>query len=492
MINNIEDKQFLGYKLLNRGFTDWFKVMFRLIEGRKFIVEPMHNDLFNCWEDIYAGRTTREVINIPPRAGKTVQAQYFIIYCFTKNPKCNFIYTSYSQSLLSDIANKCIQILENLIYKTMYPQQSTYKEERFDPIDDFWKEYLIKETGKNQYSSKKIITHKGGTCLFASMGSQITGYGAAIRNCDDFSGGIIIDDPQKPGDITSQIIRERTIRYYEETLLSRLNNPRAPIICIQQRLHKEDLSGILINKYKFDVIKKPLLDKDGKCTIPTQYTNQRIKELQTNNYMFQAQYQQEPILNGGNIIKKEWFNYYPIEQQFIYKKIVIAADTAIAVKEHSDYSAFIVGGITQQGHLHILDLAHGKWEYPELKEKLVNIYNMWQFDKRTTSCSAVYVENKASGQQLIQELKKKTNLPIFPIDVTKDKLTRVEEILDYIASGQVYLPVNEYYGQNNKILSECSEFSRDMSHSHDDIVDALVHLINNTIAHREVSILEVL
>ena len=83
-------------------------------------------------------------------------------------------------------------------------------------------------------------------------------------------------------------------------------------------------------------------------------------------------------------------------------------------------------------------------------------------------------------------------MPIFPIDVTKDKLTRVEEILDYIASGQIYLHVNEYYGQNNKILSECSEFSRDMSHSHDDIVDALVHLINNTIAHREVSILEVL
>lgn len=489
---NIEDKQFLGYKLINRGFIDWFKVMFRLIEGRKFIIEPIHNDLFNCWIDIYEGRTKRQVINIPPRAGKTVMAQYFLIYCFTKNPKSNFIYTSYSQSLLSDIANKVIQILEHPIYKAMYPQQIKYKEETFDAIDDFWKEYFIKETGKNQYSSKKIITYKGGICLFASMGSQITGYGAGIRNCDEFSGCIIIDDPQKPGDITSQTIREKTIRYYEETLLSRLNHPGVPIVNIQQRLHKEDLSGILINKYKFDLLKKPLLDKNNKCTIPTQYTQQRILELQTNNYMFQAQYQQEPIINGGNIIKKDWFNYYPIDQEYNYKKIIIAADTAISVKEHADYSAFIVGGVTQQGHLHILDLVHGKWEYPELKEKLVNLYNMWQFDKRTTSCSAIYVEDKASGQQLIQELKKKTSLPILPIEVTKDKLTRVEEILDYIASGQVYLPVNEYYGQNNKILDECTEFSRDMSHSHDDIVDALVHLINNTIAKREVSILEVL
>jgi predicted phage terminase large subunit-like protein len=103
----------------------------------------------------------------------------------------------------------------------------------------------------------------------------------------------------------------------------------------------------------------------------------------------------------------------------------------------------------------------------------------------------LFIEDKASGQQLIQDFKR-IGLPVRPIEVTKDKLTRVEEVLDYIAAGLVHLPENRAYGNNNILLSECEAFSRDMSHKHDDIVDTLVHLINNTIAKREVSILEVL
>ena len=51
---------------------------------------------------------------------------------------------------------------------------------------------------------------------------------------------------------------------------------------------------------------------------------------------------------------------------------------------------------------------------------------------------------------------------------------------------------DEYYGKNPDFLAECESFSRDMSHTHDDIVDTLVHLINSSIAKRQVSILEVL
>ena len=64
--------------------------------------------------------------------------------------------------------------------------------------------------------------------------------------------------------------------------------------------------------------------------------------------------------------------------------------------------------------------------------------------------------------------------------------------MDYIATGLVQLPENRSYGNNNVLLTECEAFSRDMSHSHDDIVDTLVHLINNSIARKEISILEVL
>ena len=161
------------------------------------------------------------------------------------------------------------------------------------------------------------------------------------------------------------------------------------------------------------------------------------------------------------MIKSEWFGYYNVNVKYDYKKIIIAADTAIQAKEHSDYSCFLVGGVTQNNHLHILQMAHGKWEYPDLKSVALSVYNNWQFDKRTTSASALFIEDKASGQQLVQDFKK-LGLPVRPVEVTKDKLTRVEEVLDYIAAGLVQLPENRNYANNNVLLTECEAFSRDM------------------------------
>lgn len=482
---------YIGYRLLERGFEVWFRYLFRVIEGTPFVVEAIHEGLFEYVDKIIKGEVTRLNINVPPRAGKTTLATYLLVYAITINPKSNIIYTSYSQSLLTDIALRVRDILEHPVYKQLYPSNIRYESEEVLPEDDFWAEYLRKESNRNTYSAKKIITAKGGVCLFSSIGSQITGYGAGIRNGKGFTGALIIDDANKPNDIYHPTLRNKVIRYFSGTLLGRLNNSYTPIINIQQRLHLEDLSGVLQDKYNFVTLKRPLVNADGVCLIPNQYTPERIKELQIDNYVFTSQYQQEPIVLGGQVIKREWFGYYPVNTEYTYKRIVIAADTAISAKEYNDYSCFLVGGITPQNKLHILEMVHGKWEYPELKQEAISLYNRWQLDKRHTSASNLFIENRASGQQMIQDFKK-AGLPVTAIDVTKDKLSRVQEVLTYIANGNVLLPESETYANNPVLLAECEAFTRDMAHSHDDIVDTLCHLINNTIAKRQISILDVL
>lgn len=484
------NNEYIGKRLIERGFEIWFRYLFRVIEGQPFVMEDIHKGLFECFDNLYNLKTIRLNINVPPRSGKTTLAKYLLVYALTRNPKSNIIYTSFSQSLLGDIATAVRNILEHPIYKAMYPNAMVYEDEEINPIDDFWLEYLKKETGKNTYSAKKITTAFGGVCLFSSIGSQITGYGAGIRNGKGFTGALIIDDPNKPADIHSQTMRNKVVRYFEETLLSRLNNSNVPIVNIQQRLHLEDLSGVLANKYKFKTLKKPLLDENGVCQLPSQYSPERIEELKINNYMFVSQYQQEPIVLGGAIIKREWFKYYDPAKEYDYKRIVIAGDTAMSVKESADFTCFLVGGVTKQNTLHLLQMVHDKFEYPELKQAAINVFNRWQLNSKT-SATGFYLEDKASGIQLIQDLKKSA-LPVIAIDITKDKLARVEEILDYLANGLIMLPESETYGSNPEFLAECEAFTRDMSHSHDDIVDTLVHLVNNTIANRKVSILEVL
>ena len=489
MANNI-DTDYIGYLLIKEDFETWFRYLFKAIEQTPFIKEKIHESLLDYFDKIYNLEVIRLNINIPPRAGKTTLATYLLVFALTINPRSNIIYTSFSQSLLNDIAARVRDILESPIYKAMYPSNVFYQEEETNPIDDFWLEYLRKETGKNTYSSKKIVTSKGGTCLFSSIGSQITGYGAGIRNGKGFTGALIIDDANKPADIHSAVMRAKVERYFEETLLSRLNNSNVPIINIQQRLHIEDLSGILASKYGFETLKRPLIDENGVCQLPSQYTPKRIEELKINNYMFVSQYQQEPIILGGAVIKREWFKYYPINEHFEYQRVIITADTAMKVKEHNDYSVFIVAGVTNTNQLHIMEMVRGKWEAPELKRVALEIFERYKYNEKTgVACSGLYVEDKASGTGLIQELGR-GGVPIIALQVDTDKLTRVESILNYIASGQVLLPVSENYGFNPDLLAECEAFTRDDSHAHDDIVDALAYSIQEALVKNNVSLLD--
>ncbi len=486
------DPQLIGYTLLQSGFKYFTLYLFKAIEGKPFIIEKPHELIFKTFQDIFDGSRPRSIFNLCPRSGKTTLAKYFVIYTLTNNPKSNIIYTSYSSTLLNEISQDIANILEHPIYKALYPDKIYLKENiESDPVNDFWKDYLLANDNKTKYSSKLIKTYAGGVCLFSSIGSTITGFGAGARNSDKFSGALIIDDPNKLADIRSAVLRKKVLTYFSETLLSRINSPDTPIILIQQRGHQEDLSGHLIERYNYFTLKVPLLDEQGNCNLPSQYTPERIKELQIDNYVFQCQYQQEPIVLGGEVIKREWFNYYDINTAFKYKKIVIASDTAMSVKESADRSVLIAGGITQDNKLHIIDFIAGRWDYPALKAKIINLWNKWQKGLNETSASALYIEEKASGIQAVQELKPK-GIPIIPLEADKDKLTRVESILEYIASGQVYLPHNEYYGFNPEILSELESFTRDNSHLHDDITDAMVYLIRATIARNKISILEVL
>lgn len=482
--------EYLGRRLLERGFDNWFLYMFQAIEGHAFIVEPIHKGLFDYMNKLYKGELTRLNINIPPRAGKTTMAKYLLVYALTVNPRANIIYTSFSQSLLTDIATSVHNILEHPIYKSMYPTNIAFENEEINPIDDFWAEYLKKENGKNTYSAKRINTAQGGVVLFSAIGGQITGYGAGLRNAKGFTGCLIIDDANKPADIHSAVMRSKVVRYFEETLLSRLNNSDVPIVNIQQRLHLEDLSGILTEKYGFITLKRPLIDENGVCQLPRQYTPERIKELQINNYMFVSQYQQEPIVLGGSVIKSEWFRYYPVSQPMKYKRIIITGDTALKVKECNDYSVFGVWGLTTENKMRLLDLVRGKWEAPDLKRQAVNLWNRWQKDWETFA-SGLYIEDKASGIGLIQELQV-AGVPVLPLVADKDKLTRVENALPYLEAGLIELPESREYSFVKEFVAECEAFTRDDSHAHDDQVDMFAYAVQVLLSNTTVSILDVL
>lgn len=464
------NREYLGKTLLDAGFEVWFRYMFRVLEGKPFIMDRIHKDMFNVFDDLYYLRITRECMNIPPRAGKTTICKYWLIYCLTKNPRCNFIYTSFSQMLLSDIAREVAQILEHPIYKELYGNGLLGMEEKEEnPIDDFWREYLLQETGKAVYASKRIITAKGGQILFASIGSTITGFGAGIRGAKGFSGALIIDDANKPADIMSETMRDKVRKYYDETLLSRLNDSNVPIFNIQQRLHLGDLSGYLLEQYKFDSIIKPLLEPDGTCNIASQYTPERIKEISFNDTMFQAQYQQSPVAEKGNIIQRDWWIMYDADHTAIDGKLIITADTAYKKTKTADYSCFQVWELLRK-EMRLRDMIVGKWEFPELLEKAIQIWRKWTDDSLINPAAFMYIEDKASGISLEQTLIQSGINAICwkpkEYDYPEDKVGRTRELSWDVYRGLVKLKKDDKMSQY--LVNEAALFAEDMSHAHDD------------------------
>lgn len=480
---NEEDKiQFLGQRLLQRGFKCWFLFFFKYITKENFIVEPIHEFLFQTFQDIHDLKSIRQIINICPRSGKTTMICYFIAYCLAINRKCNFIYTSYSIQLCLDASEKVINIITSKIFQKMYSNVNIeIEEEKREPYEDFFDFEEEKQLKDFVYKNRIIKTKEGGTIYFNSIGSQITGFGFGRRIDKGFNGCLFIDDPQKAGTVRYKRQREKVYEFYNEVLLTRANNSKAPIVNIQQRLDIEDLSGYLIKKFKtFKTLKLPLINENGQVLLPSQYTKERIEELKMDNTNFLAQYQQEPIINGGNIIKSEWFVKTPIipnSFDFVY----MTCDTAFSTKTSADNSVFLLNGIKNK-EIYLLDCKVGKWGMPDLKRNLLDCYNFAK--DKYHNFSTIYIENKASGQSLIQELQD-FGLPVDGIlptvkgkldtkEYTADKYTRLMEVISDLSNGYVKIPIASNW--QNEFLEECETFTG-VDDTHDDRVDTLIYAL---------------
>jgi predicted phage terminase large subunit-like protein len=180
---------------------------------------------------------------------------------------------------------------------------------------------------------------------------------------------------------------------------------------------------------------------------------------------FASLYQQKPYIEGGNILKSEWWRYYPEDlNPKKFQTLIIAADTAFKKTETADYSVAVVAGLSQDGDIYVVDVHRGRWDFPELRQRLISINAVW----RGSGLRAIYIEDKASGQSIIQDLRRESGMAVVPYKVQSDKVSRVNSITPMIQGGRVYLPQSAPW--LDTFVDECVSFP---SGRHDDQVDAL-------------------
>jgi predicted phage terminase large subunit-like protein len=87
--------------------------------------------------------------------------------------------------------------------------------------------------------------------------------------------------------------------------------------------------------------------------------------------------------------------------------------------------------------------------------------------------NAILVEDRASGQSLLQELKSATALPVIAVKVDSDKLSRAQAVTAIVEAGKVYLP--EEAPWLTDYIDELASFPTGL---YDDAVDSTTQALN--------------
>jgi hypothetical protein len=219
---------------------------------------------------------------------------------------------------------------------------------------------------------------------------------------------LIVDDPIKANDAESEVVRKAAIEWFRSTALSRLDDPAKSLVFIaMQRLHVDDLSGILIEHGWPSLVLPPIaveaadyaVAEDevyhrpaGELLQPERDSPEAIEEMKRNmgSRIFAAQYQQNPTPPDGNMIKAAWLGRYDrVTERNSFQRVVLSCDPAGKAGAHNDYTAITIVGVQKQA-LHVLHVSRGHWGVLQMRDQIVALAALWQVD-------LVLVEDTSSG-----------------------------------------------------------------------------------------------
>lgn len=159
-----------------------------------------------------------------------------------------------------------------------------------------------------------------------------------------------------------------------------------------------------------------------------------LRKLEVGTYAFRREYLAEFVSPTAGFFKAEWFHGATFHKQDKNERVVIdtigipiplhamdifcTVDLATTTKTTSDYTVFMVFGITRERQLIVLDVVRKKLEAPEIIPLLSKTVKKWNV--RTT-----FIESVAFQQAMVQ-FAKRDGLNVVAVRPDKDKVSRAE------------------------------------------------------------------
>lgn len=395
------------------------------------VTPAAHHELINAaLMRVEARKSKRLMIFMPPGSAKSTYATVvFPSWFMGRKRGRNVICASYGTDLARKFSRKTRQIVRSSQYKHVFNT----------------------ELVADNRSVEDWALDSSSTYMCAGLMAGITGNRAD---------GMVIDDPIKGRqDADSPTIRETIWQEYLSSARTRVK-PGGFIVIIQTRWHEDDLSGRILpanwNGESGKVIARdgeeweviclqaqcereddPLGRKIGEWLwtewFPPKHWAQEKKSQGERNWS--ALYQQRPTPSEGGIFKRQWpkrYNARPAHEGVIIQSI----DTGNKPGELNDPSVIGTWLWTRLGY-YLLHVWRDRVDFPTLKHVVKNMAKDWK-------PGGIIVEDKASGTQLIQELRadREFGYPIIAFDPTPhgDKIMRANNVSPIVEAGLMFLP----------------------------------------------------
>ena len=463
MIASFDTSSAMMTAALRRDLATFVEQAFTTLEpGTAFSANWHYEHL--CWAlaRVVRGDLRRLIINVPPRSGKSIIASVALpMFALGHDPTRRIICVSHTEDLARKFSLDRRMVAQSGWFGAAFPE--------------------FRLTGPRPRDLELTTTQRG-SVFAAGMGGAVLGRGADL---------IVIDDPIKGVDALSRAERRRVNEAFDTTLLTRLNDKRrGAIVIVMQRLHADDLVGHVLERDAWEVVSLPAIAAEETLhrlsDVPGDVYRRRVGELlhperepmavleqmrrAQGSLTFQAQYQQDPAPAGGNVIRREWLRTYAARPSR-FDRIVVAWDTASTLSETSDWSVGTVWGAVGLDY-YLLDVARGRWESWELRDKIVALSERWRAD-------VTLIEKTQLGHALLQDLRRTRALAPILIEPRYDKEARLLAQSARFEAGQVYLPTEAPW--LGAYIGELLAFPNGR---HDDQVDATTYALHYLTSRR--------
>jgi predicted phage terminase large subunit-like protein len=334
------------------------------------------------------------------------------------DPATKVLVTSYNEFFAEKLSSDVRRFMDSKSYRRIFP-----------------KTRLVKR------ASTLLETDQGGGRLATSIGRPTTGFGAEW---------IIMDDPLNANELHSPTAREAVWRYYSQALFTRTTQrARVKMIVLMQRLHADDFSGRLLElggwrhlslpaQAKEDLWvelgkPEPHLFKEGELLCAELLPLHELEDVraQMGSIPFQAQFLQDPVPDGGNIIDLKSLRYYDQAPPWEDGQITLSVDTALETNTANDFSAISVWLRVGRNH-YLLFVWRAQVTYGVLKQKVADLYDFY-------GARSVLVERKVNGSALIDDLAE-ADILAEGIAPNLSKQARLENVAPFFEGGFVHLP----------------------------------------------------